>query len=73
MPARRFVPATVAAAGLWAIACSLLGYVFWNSFDRALDLARQGSFAVAALVALGVAGTFAVQRRRRRVAPNAGG
>lgn len=73
MPARRFVPATVAAAGLWAIACSLLGYVFWNSFDRALDLARQGSFAVAALVALAVAGTFAVQRRRRRVAPNAGG
>jgi membrane protein DedA with SNARE-associated domain len=72
MTARRFVPATVTAAGVWAIACSLLGYVFWNSFDRALDLARQGSLAIAALAALAVAGTLAVQRRRRRVAPNAG-
>src|ERR1700729_701841 len=57
MPARRFVPATAAAAGAWAIACSLLGYVFWNSFDRALELARQGSLVIAALVALAVAGT----------------
>ena len=53
MPARRFVPATIVAAGTWAIACCLLGYAFWNSIDHAVDLARQGSLAIAAVVALG--------------------
>ena len=36
-------------------------------------LARQGSLAIAVLVGLAVAGTIAVQHRRRRAAPNAGG
>jgi membrane protein DedA with SNARE-associated domain len=72
MRARRFMPATVAAAGLWALACTLLGYVFWNSLDHALDLARQGSLAIAVLVALAVATTLAIQRRRRRIAASEG-
>lgn len=41
MPARRFLPATIAAAGLWAIGCALLGYVFWNSLDHAVAIARN--------------------------------
>jgi undecaprenyl-diphosphatase len=72
MPARRFLPATMAAAGLWAVACTLLGYVFWNSFDHAIDLARQGSFAIAGAIALAAAGMYVVNRRRRRPAANPG-
>jgi len=71
MPARRFFPATIVAAGLWAVACTLLGYVFWNSLDHAVELARQGSFAIAGVVALVVAGAYAAKRlRRRRMAAN---
>jgi membrane protein DedA with SNARE-associated domain len=72
MPARRFVPATIAAAGMWAVACCLLGFVFWNSIDHAVDLARQGSLAIAAVVALGAAGAYAFKRRRRRLAAETG-
>jgi membrane protein DedA with SNARE-associated domain len=60
------------AAGLWAVACTLLGYVFWNSLDRAVQLAQQGSFAIAGAVVLAIAGTYAVKRWRRRVAADPG-
>jgi len=66
MPARRFIPATTVAAGIWAIACSLLGYVFWNSLDEALTLAREGSLVIAGLVALAVGGTLAMRRWQAR-------
>ena len=72
MPARRFVPATIVAAGLWAVACTLLGYVFWNSLDHAVELARQGSLAIAGVIALVALGTYAVKRRRRRMAADTG-
>lgn len=50
MPARRFVPAVFVAAGLWAAAFTGLGYVFWQSFDRAAELAKRGTFVLVALV-----------------------
>jgi undecaprenyl-diphosphatase len=50
MPARIFVPATFIAAGIWSAAFSLLGYVFWQSFDQAAAIAREGTFALIALV-----------------------
>ena len=68
MPARRFLPATIAAAGVWAIACSLLGYVFWNSLDEAVAIARNGSLAIGALVTVMVVVALAVRRLRRRSA-----
>ncbi len=72
MPARRFLPATIVAAGVWSIACSLLGYVFWNSFDQAVELARQGSLVIGGVIALAVGGAIAVKRWRRRMAPDTG-
>jgi membrane protein DedA with SNARE-associated domain len=39
MPPRRFIPATFIASGLWAASFSLLGYVSWQAFDRAAELA----------------------------------
>lgn len=59
MPARRFVPAVFVASGAWAATFTVLGYAFWQSFDEAEALAKQGTFAliavVVALVALVVA------------------
>jgi undecaprenyl-diphosphatase len=54
MPARRFIPATFVAAGIWSAAFSVLGYVFWRSFDQAAAIARQGTVALVALVAIAV-------------------
>jgi membrane protein DedA with SNARE-associated domain len=50
MPARRFVPATFVAAGVWSAAFSVLGYAFWHSFDTAAELAKRGSLALLAVV-----------------------
>lgn len=50
MPARRFVPAVFVAAGLWSAAFTALGYAFWQSFDQAEALAKQGTFTLVAVV-----------------------
>jgi undecaprenyl-diphosphatase len=50
MPARRFLPATCVAAGIWSAAFTILGYLFWQSFAQATEIARKGTFAFAALV-----------------------
>jgi len=68
MSARRFLPATIAAAGLWAAACSVLGFLFWNSLDDAIAIARNGSLVIGALAVLTVAGALAFRRIRRRSA-----
>jgi membrane protein DedA with SNARE-associated domain len=64
MPARRFVPATFLASGLWSAAFSLIGYAFWQSFDQAAELAREGSFALVIVVAV-IVGVIVVWRRHR--------
>lgn len=66
MPARRFLPMTAAAAGIWATACTIFGYVFWNSIDDAIALAKQGSLAIAALLTVAIAATIALKRLRER-------
>ncbi|HZO76863.1 MAG TPA: DedA family protein [Solirubrobacteraceae bacterium] len=50
MPARRFLPATCVAAGIWSAAFSILGYLFWQSFAKATEIARQGTFVLAASI-----------------------
>lgn len=65
MPARRFAAAAVLASGAWSAAFTLLGYVFWQSFDRAAALAKQGSLAVAVVAAV-VAIVAVISRHRRR-------
>ena len=68
MPARRFIPRTVVAAGLWSTAFSLLGYAFWHSLDQLVSVTKGGTLGLAALVIAGVAGTLVVRRIRRRTA-----
>jgi undecaprenyl-diphosphatase len=55
MPYRRFIPYDVIAAGLWSALFCLLGYVFWRSLDRVLAIAKQGAFALGAVIGAAVA------------------
>jgi undecaprenyl-diphosphatase len=56
MPFRRFIPYDVVSAGLWSATFCLLGYVFWQSFDQVVTLAKQGAFALGGVVAAVVGG-----------------
>ncbi len=61
MSFRRFLPYDVIGAGLWATTFSVLGYVFWKSFDRLLAFAKQGAFAFGTAVAV-IVGAIAAYR-----------
>ena len=62
MPYRRFVVADAAAAALWALYVSMLGYLGGEAFQNNLWLPLGTSLGVAALVGLG----FEAWRRLRR-------
>ena len=64
MPAKRFIPVTVLAAGIWSAAFSTLGYVFWQSFDEAASIAKEGTLALA-LLSAAVVGLIVAYRSRR--------
>lgn len=68
MPFRRFLPYDVIAAGLWATTFSVLGYVFWKSFDQLLSFAKRGALAFGAAAAFAVGAV--VLYRWLRVADN---
>lgn len=61
MPLRRFVPYDVLAAGIMVSAFSLVGYFFWRSLDRVLKIARQGTFALGAVITVVVVVVVAVR------------
>lgn len=52
MPARRFTVLAVIGTGLWSAAFALLGFVFWQSFDQAVAIAKQGTLTLGGLVLL---------------------
>lgn len=64
MPVRRFIPAAFVAAGIWSATFTVLGLIFWQSFDRAEAIAKQGTLALLALV-IGAAALVVVYRRLR--------
>jgi undecaprenyl-diphosphatase len=64
MPLRRFLPYDVLGAGLWAAAFSVLGYVFWRSFNSLTKYVSRGLFAFGTVVVLGVALYWLVRLRR---------
>jgi membrane protein DedA with SNARE-associated domain/membrane-associated phospholipid phosphatase len=55
MPLRVFLPYDVVGAGAWATTFCVLGYVFWQSFDKVTQYVSRGLFAFATVVALGLA------------------
>jgi len=52
MRMRRFLPYDVIGAGLWATTFCVLGYVFWQSFDQLVHVAKQGAFALGTTITL---------------------
>jgi membrane protein DedA with SNARE-associated domain/membrane-associated phospholipid phosphatase len=56
MPLRRFMPYDIVAAGAWSTTFCLLGFLFWRSFDRVVDIAKKGAlaFAITAGVIVGI-------------------
>jgi membrane-associated protein len=63
MKYRYFLPYSLAAATVWAIASATLGYAFGEYWDELLAIARSVGYGFVALVALIVA--LYVYRRRR--------
>jgi membrane-associated protein len=61
----RFVPYNVAAAFVWAVVYSLIGYVFGQYWSELLAVARSFGFSVMALAILVIV-AFVLRRRYRR-------
>ncbi len=64
MPLRVFLPYDVLGAGAWAATFCLLGYIFWQSFDRITQYVSTGLFAFGTVVAVGVILYLLVRLRR---------
>ena len=62
---RRFLPYDILGAGLWASTFVLLGYAFWQSFDRLVEYAKRGAFALGTTITLLVAIVWLVRWVRR--------
>ena len=60
----RFVPYNVAAALVWAVVYSLIGYVFGQYWGELLAVAKSFGFGIVALVALAIL-AFVLRRRYR--------
>lgn len=65
MPLRRFLPYDVLAAGGMVTVFALLGFVFWHSLDKVLEIARKGLLALGLTIAFVVGVVVAVQWLRR--------
>lgn len=59
MHIRRFLPVDYLAAALWSVTFVTLGYVFWQSFDTVISVAKRGSLGLGALVVVVVGGVVA--------------
>lgn len=64
LPYRRFVPFSVIGCGLWATTFSVLGFVFYQSFDQVANVAGQATFGFGVTVAVVVGAVLAYRRLR---------
>ena len=64
MPRRTYLRYDVPATGVWAVAFSTLGFVFWRSFSFLTDDLSHGLFVLGTLVALTVAVVARFRSRR---------
>ena len=65
LPYRRFLPFSIIGCGLWATLFSVLGYIFYRSFDKVAAIAGKATFAFGLTVAVIVGGAYAFRRLRR--------
>jgi membrane protein DedA with SNARE-associated domain/membrane-associated phospholipid phosphatase len=66
LPYRRFIPYSIVGTGLWATVFCVLGYVFWRSFDRVVDIAGQAVFGFGVTVAL-IVGIVVIYKGRHEI------
>ncbi len=65
MPYRRFAPYSVIGTGLWSATFVLLGYIFWQSFERVAGVAGRATVVFGIIVGLIVGVVYAYRRLRR--------
>jgi undecaprenyl-diphosphatase len=70
-PYGRFLPYDVIGAGVWASFFCILGYIFWQSFDKVVEYAKKGSLALGTVIVVVVGGIWAY-RWLRCSSPSAG-
>jgi undecaprenyl-diphosphatase len=64
-PPRRFVAFDVVGTGLWATTFTVLGYVSWRNFDRAVQIASSATLGLGTALVLTI--IFVVVRSRHNV------
>jgi undecaprenyl-diphosphatase len=64
MPLRRFAPYDILGAGLWGTTFAVLGYIFWQSLDQVLAVAKTGSLALGGVIVLVTGIVWAIRRLR---------
>src|SRR5918998_1406383 len=64
----RFLPYNIAAGSVWAVAYSLIGYVFGQYWSELLAVARSFGFVIVGLVALVILALLLRRRYRRKKA-----
>ena len=64
MPFRRFIPYDLVAAGVWGTTFVVVGYVFWQSFDQVVAVAKRGALALGVVIVVVAALVVAVRRLR---------
>jgi membrane protein DedA with SNARE-associated domain len=64
LPYRRFIPFSVVGTGLWSTLFCVLGYVFWQSFDKVAHVAGQATLAFGVVVSVVVGGVYTYRRLR---------
>ena len=62
---RRFIPFSVIGCGIWATLFTVLGFVFYRSFDKVAGVAGKATFAFGVAVAVIVGVVYVVRRLRR--------
>ena len=55
MGPKRFLAYDVVGTGLWAATFTVLGYVSWQNFDRAVEIASNATLVLGVLVVVGLA------------------
>jgi membrane-associated protein len=62
----KFLPYNLSAAAVWAVAYTLVGYVFGRYWSDLLTVAKSFGYGIVALVIL-VLAVYLIQRFRRRM------
>ncbi len=69
---RRFLPFSIIGCGLWATLFTVLGYVFYRSFDQVAGIAGKATFAFGIVVFVVAGAVLAYRRWGRRLMNRAG-